>query len=110
YTAEKPSYQLTANQQSLDVTLRWHNNAGVQINKVFTFFPGKYHFLVSYQINNLSTTPWSGQFYTQLRHRQQPSPGGIFAFHTFTGAAISSPEDHYQKLSYKQLEKGNLNL
>lgn len=108
YRSEKPSYTLDADQDTLQAKLSWRNAQGVVITKVFTFQRGKYDVTVSYQIDNKSAQDWSGQLYAQLRQVPPPSPSGIFALHTYQGASISSTETPYEKISFSNMEKSNL--
>lgn len=108
FTPSQTSYQLAPTQNSIDVVLTWKNSEGLKVNKVFTFQRGKYDVQARYDIDNQSKETWSGQFYAQLRHKPQPS-GGIFSFHTFQGAALSSPSQPYQKFSFEKLAKEDIN-
>lgn len=107
FTPEQLQYRLAPDQNSMDVKMSWKDKNGVTINKIYTFKKGKYDIQSRYEIDNQSTQPWTGQFYAQMRHKPQPS-GGIFSFHTYQGAAISSAADPYQKFSYDKLKKENL--
>lgn len=104
YTPEKTQYQLEPNQNSLDVVLTWQNAEGLKVKKIFTFQRGKYDLQTHYEVDNQTKEPWSGKFYAQLRRKPQPS-GGIFSFHTFQGAALSSASHPYQKYSFDKLAK-----
>lgn len=107
YSAEKTQYQLDPSQNSLDVVLNWQNAAGLKVKKVFTFQRGKYDLQSHYEIDNQSKQAWNGQFYAQLRRMPQPT-GGIFSFHTFQGAALSTPDEPYKKFSFDKLAKENI--
>ena len=108
YTAEKMDYVLTPNQQSMDVKLSWQNQDGLTITKIFTFQRGRYDVRVKYQIDNQAPQAWSGQFYAQLRNQPAPVTNSFFGLHTYTGAAISSPDTHYEKISFPAFQKKNL--
>lgn len=108
FTASKKEYTLEPGQNNLSVTLVWSNGKGLVINKVFTFSKEKYTVKVNYVIENKSNRTWDGQFYTQLKRLYAPEKKSMFRFSTFAGAAISSPEKPYEKISYADLTKENL--
>lgn len=109
FTSAQSNYHMSADQNQLDVQLTWQNKDGVSITKTYTFYRGKYNVGLSYQITNHSSKPWSGQFYTQLRRVPPQVSHSIFALHTFTGAAISSANEPYEKLTFSKLAEQNLN-
>lgn len=108
YTSEKPSYVLSADQNTLDVKLSWQNNNGLRVNKIFTFNRGKYDIPVRYEIENQSPEPWTGQIYAQLRQQPISTSAGFFGLHTYAGGAISNAETPYEKINFSDMEKENL--
>ncbi|MGB6976689.1 MAG: membrane protein insertase YidC [Gammaproteobacteria bacterium] len=102
FTAAQTSYRLIPGENKLTVSLTWQNNQGLTINKNFVFYKGQYAVDVNYVITNHSSKPWQGNFFSQLRRKPQPS-GNLFVFHTFTGGAISSPDQLYQKFTFEKL-------
>lgn len=109
WQTEKTHYVLEPNQKTLPVTLTWKNEDGVNVTKTYVFNRGQYDIQLNYTIQNQSEQPWTGQFYTQLRRVPPKNNDGLFALHTFTGASISSPSKHYEKLSFKDLAENSLN-
>ncbi len=107
FSAKQNHYQLADGQNTLTVPLTWEKN-GVQVTKLFTFTRGSYAIPVSYEIKNNSSNPWNGYFYMQLHQKEIPSTSSFLGLHTFSGASISSPDDRYQKLSYENLAKHNV--
>lgn len=109
YSAEQLDYQLNSNDQNLQVKLTW-SNQGLRIIKTFNFTRGSYLVTVNYSVQNQTNTQWSGNFYAQLI-RQKPinTDHSMFHINPFVGAAVSSPEKRYQKLSFDELQKQNLN-
>lgn len=111
YKADQTQYVLTSGQKELNVKLHWQNNEGLEINKIFTFRANDYEVGVTYQIENHSNKPWEGNFYQQLlRTNVNPeSTSGLSNFTTYFGAAISSPEKKFTKVSFKDMTQQNLN-
>jgi YidC/Oxa1 family membrane protein insertase len=108
FNAPQSSYRLVPGENKLIVSLTSQDNKGLSITKNFVFYKGQYAIEVNYVIVNHSNTAWQGNLYSQIRRKPQPG-GGIFVFHTFSGAAISSPEQPYQKFSFEKLADRPLN-
>jgi len=111
YTLEKKDYVLSKDQNELTVNLSWHGPSGVAVTKFFTFTRGSYEINVGYVIHNESNDIYDGSFYTQLLRTNSPPPSasGFINLATYFGAAISSPKDPFTKISFKDMEKTNLN-
>ena len=107
YTAEKTQYSLAPGQDKLMVNLKWHSHDGVKITKHLLFKRGSYAIQTSYTVNNTSPKAWKGRIYLQLKSREQEG-NGMFGMRTYAGNAISSPETKYEKLSFSDLKKQNL--
>lgn len=111
YTAKQTKYTLPEGQKELIVDLQWQGKNGLVVHKKFLFSRDDYLIKVDYQIDNRSSTAWTGQLYTQLeRKKVEPPDQGFFVVNPFIGAAISSPEKHYQKLSFDDMSKKNLSV
>lgn len=108
YSSDKTSYTLAPGQKELTVNLTWQKN-GIDVTKVFTFQRGSYAVNVDYKINNASTGEWQGNLYGQLKQREPEQKSSIFYLHTFTGASLSTTDNHFQKYSYKKLAEQNIN-
>ena len=111
YTSPQTDYTLADDQKNLVVTLNWQKN-GVNVTKTFTFTRDSYEIKVAYDINNQSTMPWKGNLYTQLMRTNTPPPsnGGIVNLATYFGAAISTPDKRFEKVTFKDMAGKNLSL
>lgn len=87
---------------ALHVPLTWQAN-GVSVTKTFIFYPGRYDFAIEQTVDNQSDQPWQGYQYHQLKRVEVVIPRGITNFNTFTGAAYSTPEKRYDKVSFSDL-------
>jgi len=114
YTADNTEYTLPAGQNSLEVQLHWQNDQGLKVTKTYTFIRGSYDILMTYAVTNGSSQPWSGHRYLQLLRSKTPPEnsqgGGLSNLSTFFGAAISTTEKPFQKITFKQMDQNNLNL
>ncbi len=111
YTVDQTDYSLAPTQNEIKVNLHWRNAEGLVVTKTFTFYRNNYEINVDYQIDNQSRQSWTGNPYFQLMRTNTPPTNkrGFVNFATYFGAAISSPEKTYEKISFKQMDSNNLN-
>lgn len=102
YTAEQREYTLAEGARNLEVVLRWQNDAGVTVRKIFRFEAGSHLIDVAYVVENNSNTNWRGRAYHQLQRANwdQASRLGIY---TYTGGVIYTPEKHYEKIDFEKM-------
>ncbi len=112
YTADQTQYTMDNQQNTLQVQLHWQDASGLKVVKTLTFTRGSYAVDVAYQLQNQSQTPWTGNLYLQLMRKNTPpvSTKGIVSMATFFGAAVSSPDKPFQKITFKQMLDTNLDL
>lgn len=110
YSTEHSEYSLSPTNDHMEVNLTWQNNAGLKVIKSYLFTKNSYDIGLKYQIINTAQTPWQGNLYLQLLRKDTPPPNGqgLSNLTTFFGAAISSPEKPFQKLSFSDIAKQNL--
>lgn len=77
----------------------------VVVEKRITLNRGSYDVDVRYDIRNNGNDQWIGRPYYQLKRVRESGREGFI--YTFTGAALSTPDNHYQKFSFDKLaDKG----
>lgn len=103
YFSSQKSYVL-GDKENLEVKLKWTGDKGVVVEKNFTFSKGKYNIDVDYLINNKSKKDWVGRFYSQIKRKDFEPKKSFFQFNTYTGAAVSSKEKPYEKISFSDIE------
>lgn len=108
YKASRKSYLLTRGQRALRVMLTWQGKNGVKVSKTYTFTAGSYAIAMNYKLKNGSNKGLLAKFYTQIQRAKPAHIGGFFSLHTFTGAAVSSPKDRYEKISFSKMSKHDL--
>lgn len=104
FSAEKASYTLQGDQ--LEVKLTAPDANGVKVSKVYIFKKGSYLIDVRYDIANGSAAPLATTAYYRLL-RDGKAPGGESRFaYTFTGPAVYTQGEAFQKVSFEDLDKG----
>ncbi len=91
------------------LTLSWQSDFGLSIDKIYTLSPGSHTVAVDYQLSNQSAGVVSGKLYTELkRDRYAENAGNAFAMSAYTGAAINSAEQRYQKYNFDDMDEAPL--
>lgn len=107
YVAEKGNYVLSQGKNTLIVKLSGKAENGLEVTKTFIFKRNHYSVDVLYKIKNASTKTWVGSVYYQLTRRNIPIET-TFHSRSYNGAAISSAQEPYEKLTYKKLNESNV--
>jgi YidC/Oxa1 family membrane protein insertase len=110
YTTSQTTYHLEKAENQLVVSLYWTNKSGIKVTKTYTFHRNSYQIEVKYLIDNQSARAWSGNLYTQLMRTNTPptAHSGLVSLATYFGAAISTPEKKFEKITFKQMKEMNL--
>jgi YidC/Oxa1 family membrane protein insertase len=110
YSSTQSFYQLNKGQQQLVVNLTYQADNGLKIVKSYTFTQGKYNIDVNYHIQNGGSAVWQGNVYGLLsRTNAVEQTSGMFHVSSYTGASVSTQGSPYQKISFKDMQKQNLN-
>jgi YidC/Oxa1 family membrane protein insertase len=105
FSADRSSFQLTPDADSLSVQLRWSNAAGIEVIKRYRFERGSYLILAEQEIINNSAAPLAVRDYDQLQRTELYDPNKSSFIHTYTGAVYYGPETKYKKESFDDIEK-----
>ncbi len=85
--------------------------SGVKLTKTFTLQKSSYEILVDHQIENLTAQPISPSVYLQITRdgkdaaSENSTPSFMSGPVSFTGPAIYSEQDKFQKVSFSDIEK-----
>jgi YidC/Oxa1 family membrane protein insertase len=95
-----------------DLVLRFESPdlGGVKLVKTWTLKRGAYDMVVRHEIVNTGTAPVSPQLYLQLVRDGNKPPGESSFYSTFTGPAVYTEAKKYQKIDFKDIEKGKLDF
>jgi YidC/Oxa1 family membrane protein insertase len=108
YTASQSDFALGKASDQVSVQLKAVKN-GLVILKTYTLNRGSYDIDVSYSISNASHAIWQGQLYGQLVRTPPGKHETLYSqLATFLGGVISTPESHYQSLSFSKMTKSPL--
>ena len=79
---------------------------GSKLVKTFTFRRGAYPIAVRHELINQGTTPIVPQLYLQLARDGTPPEGESSFYFTFTGPAVYTEANKFQKIDFKDIAKG----
>jgi YidC/Oxa1 family membrane protein insertase len=92
----------------LQVRFESLGDADVRLAKTFTFKRGDYNIGVRHEVQNNGASPVGAQLYLQIA-RDGNAPRGESSFYfTFTGPAIYTDAKKFEKVDFKDIEKGKL--
>jgi YidC/Oxa1 family membrane protein insertase len=104
FKAQASSYELTGDEQHLNVDLIY-NQGAVEIIKRFEFNPSDYRIGVRYIVRNMSSEPWSATFFGQFRRdSHQPETDSSTGMRPFLGAALRETDKNYSKYDFSDIE------
>jgi YidC/Oxa1 family membrane protein insertase len=91
-----------------ELVLRFESAAanGSKLVKTFTFKRGAYPVAVRHELINQGTTPLVPQLYLQLARDGTPPEGESSFYFTFTGPAVYTDVNKFQKIDFKDIAKG----
>ena len=108
FTSIEKNYVLKDGETELIVQLTGRAPNGLKIIKTYTFHRDDYAIRLNYEIKNETAKLWQGSLFTQLTRRQPPAEHYHFYIRSYNGAAISSPQIPYEKVTYESLGKANI--
>ncbi|MEN5158344.1 membrane protein insertase YidC [Achromobacter spanius] len=80
-------------------------SGGVKVTKTFTLHRGRYDIDVRHDLANVGTAPVTPSLYLQIeRDGNDPADTSSF-YHTFTGFAVYSEQDKFQKSTFSDIQK-----
>ena len=103
------SRELKDGQDALEVRLETAAVNGVKVSKTYIFHRDSYLIDVGHEIVNQAAEPISPHVYFQTVRDSKPpegSMGGAMGVSTFTGPAVFTEKDKYQKVDFEEIAKG----
>ncbi|HUH87562.1 MAG TPA: membrane protein insertase YidC, partial [Pusillimonas sp.] len=80
-------------------------SGGVRVVKTYTLNRGRYDIQVRHDVYNQGQTAVSPSVYLQLTRDGNDPPNTSFFYNTFTGPAVYSSQEKYQKVSFSDIDK-----
>ena len=107
YNIVAGSRELAAGKDTVELRLEAPGANGVKVTKVFSFKRGSYLIDVSYEIDNGSQREVGAHAYYQFQRDTQAPAGETTMVSTFTGPAVYTEQGKFQKINFKDVEKGS---
>ncbi len=97
---------LAAGSNELVVRFESVGEGGVKLAKTYTFSRASYQIGVKHELTNSGTTAVTPQLYLGLERDGNPARGESKWYFTFTGPAVFTDAKKYEKIDFKDIEKG----
>jgi YidC/Oxa1 family membrane protein insertase len=99
FSTDAERFILTDGQDSLRVPLAYRAPDGVQYTKIYIFRRGSYVVDLEFQVKNVTHNEWAGYLYGQFQRGHVETGGFLTVIPSYTGGAIYTPENKYEKIS-----------
>ena len=106
FVAVKGPRELGADGKTIQLRLEAPSAGGVKIAKIYTFTRGSYLIGVTHEIDNGSQKEVAAHAYFQLQRDTVTPEGESSTVSTFTGPAVYTEQEKFQKIEFKDIEKG----
>lgn len=110
FSSAADEYHLAEGKNSVEVRLTGVEPGVARVTKVYTFHKGSYLIEVSYEIENLGAAALSPSAYFQLVRDSEPAAGASKFVPTFTGPAVFTEQEKFQKIEFSDIEKNKAKL
>ena len=109
-TAVAGPRELKDGQDELSIRFESPEQGGVKLVKTWTVKRGQYDIAVKHEVVNTGTAPVSPELYLQLVRDGNKPPGESSFYSTFTGPAVYTEAKKYQKVEFKDIEAGKIDI
>lgn len=110
FSAELKEYSLAQGQDSVEIRLTSKNSLGAKVTKLFVFHKSSYLIDVNYEIENAGTGKLAPSAYYQLVRDDVEPAGGTMFVPTYTGPAIYTDKDKFQKIDFPSITKNSASV
>lgn len=105
FKARPGEYRLADGATELAVTLDAADSSGVRVTKTYRFHRSSYVIDVTYDIANTGPAAIQPFAYFQLLRDSKPPAGDSAMLPTYTGAAVYTEKDKFQKVDFGDMDK-----
>lgn len=109
-TAVPGPRELKDGQDELSIRFESPSQGGVKLVKTWTIKRGAYDIAVKHEVVNTGAAAVSPQLYLQLVRDGNKPPGESSFYSTFTGPAVYTDAKKYQKIEFKDIENGKVDI
>ncbi|MGZ8218836.1 membrane protein insertase YidC [Methylomagnum sp.] len=109
WRAEATEYKLADGQDALRIPLTWTNGQGVTVTKTYVLKRGSYDIALEHKVANQTGSDWAARQYVQLQRKDPGDKAKDQFVRTYTGGVLYTPEEKYEKISFKDMAGENLN-
>jgi YidC/Oxa1 family membrane protein insertase len=102
----KPGPRALENGNAVQLVLE-SEQGGLKLTKTYTFQRGDYTIGVKHDVANTGAAPVTPSLYLQLVRDGRAPEGESRFYSTFTGPAVYTESEHFQKLDFEKIEKGS---
>ena len=106
FTVSAGSRELAPDAKTVQLRLEAPVVDGVKVAKIYTFTRGSYLIDVAYEIDNAGQKEIAAHAYYQLQRDMLAPDGESMMVSTYTGPAVYTDQDKFQKIDFKDIEKG----
>ena len=107
FTSEQDSYVMSSDQ--LQVKLAAVGANGVKVTKLLTFHKSSYVIDIAYEIENTTAAALNTSAYYQFVRDGIDPAGGSKMVPTYTGAAVYTDKEKFQKVAFSDIDKAKVN-
>jgi len=106
YSSAAERYRLGEGKQDLEVRLTAPAAGGIQVTKIYRFHRNSYVIDVGFEVTNQGAAAIRPYAYFQLVRDDKPAAGGSRMVPTFTGVAIYTEKEKFEKISFEKIAEG----
>jgi len=110
FNSNQDQYEFTSGNEKLEVRLNAEVGNTLKVSKIFTFQKGSYLIDIAYELENTGKNPVSASSYFQLVRDSVAPKGSLRFLPTYTGAAVYSEKEKFQKVPFADIEKNKANF
>ena len=106
FSSPAERFVLEPGQKYVEVPLTAAVGHGIEVTKIYRFERGSYLIDVSFEIANHGAAPIQPYAYFQFVRDDKPPEGNSAMVPTFTGIAVYTEKEKFQKVSFEDVHKG----
>lgn len=106
FSSPAKRYELEPGQEFIEVPLTAAAGNGVEVTKTYRFRRGSYLIDVGFEVANQGAAPIQPYAYFQLVRDEKPPEGDSAMVPTFTGIAVYTDKEKFQKVGFEDVQEG----